>query len=418
MASADGPSGLSEAVNEKYGQKEAETDPQNVSDPPVNVIIRCPDRGTSLRHVKALTLNQHGLSTLGDVSWLNTSCPNVCELDLACNSFSSWKEISGLFMAFPRLSFLNLTDNPLHRSPAELATPSLHAELKTLILNKTNVQWQVLESLLGALEGLQELHISMNGYTDIGLAGEFPQIKRLHVNKNPLADISPLGKHFPTLETLIAHGLPVDHVKPDTFEQLQMLSLPYSSIADWHAIETLGKFQSLSQLKLQGIPLLDAHKEDKRRSLLVASLPKIERLNGSAITDEERKDSARNFIACFVDMPREQQPSIFHRLLEKQGVNPKRAIINMDPVTRADVYVIFEDMAPVKKRIDRTQSVVQLKQELSQEIVGLPPAMFEVIYEDMEPDGTVYWREKLQPVQRKLYSYRIKDNDKLVVRLQ
>ena len=125
----------------------------------------------------------------------------------------------------------------------------------------------------------------MNGYNVIELEGEFPQVKRLHMNENPLVDINNLGNFFPQLEILVAHHVPVDHVTPHTFQQLQTLSISHCAINDWRAIEALGEFTSLNDVKLQGIPLTERHEEDKRRHLIIAALPNIARLNGSPVSN-------------------------------------------------------------------------------------------------------------------------------------
>lgn len=141
--------------------------------------------------------------------------------------------------------------------------------------------------------------------------------------------ICPLGACFPSLRHLGLAECPISSIPESAylnFENLQSLTISNTAIEDMTDIARLKKFNNLTDLRLQGIPLFTemtgkpalllrcqqltflcllfvliittAH---ERRQLLVALLPNVKKLNGGAkIANTEREDAERAFIRRFV----------------------------------------------------------------------------------------------------------------------
>lgn len=302
-------------------------------------------------------------------------------------------------------------------------------QVKTLILNGTQTQWDTLNILLKQLPRLTELHLSKNGYKSVDLQTCHDTLHSLHFNSNPICDpahLVTIGQAFPCLVTLIAHNLPLTTLTasgepdllPHTFHQLQSLSLSHSQVSQWDDLHVLSLFPSLCKVRILGIPLLDQIDAEKQRSFLVACLNNVQYLNGSEISSTEREDAERLFIRHFQAVNASERPAVFNRLVERIGKVGTLADVCLDPESHVDVSVKFENLPAIRRRYAVTMTTGQLKKQLSSDVVGLPPSRFRVYYVDIEDEVQLYAPQEMKCLSRQLFSYRMKSNDQIIVQLK
>jgi len=439
--------------------------------------------GNNLILPPGLSLNGCAISTAGSESKIRDICANVEELDLASNHITDLREVYGIVRWMPNLRFLNLSENHfsrvdvINRDMFELTsssgcdavkrTPttfndtteedvmatssflpsssSLSLEsVKSLVLNNTRVPWIAVNHLLQSMPNLQELHLSLNNYTSMEMPNTYPNITRLYISGNPdlssFDEISNLVSAFPQLEGLTMADCNVSSI-PLSFQSLlphlQSLNITNWPIDDWESLERLNNLPNLSELRCQGVKVLESiEDDDSRRHHLISRLPHIKRLNGSEISDDERMFAEKAFVGFYLvhdDLPR---PPRFHVLHSIYGRVDPMAEVDLSPPKSAQVTVVFSEnssdnifdtefimsmsvdsQSPATKVKDMTvnlnKSVKDFKQRLST-IFGLPASRMRVFYVDhvmMEIMGP----EEMKFNQKKLYTYNVQDGDKFVV---
>lgn len=91
----------------------------------------------------------------------------VRELDLAQNKLERWDEVFRILAQMPRLEFVNLSANrlygPIQAPPCDVQM----AQLRSLVLNNTRLEWDSVDTLLNLLPALEELHLSLNDYKNV-----------------------------------------------------------------------------------------------------------------------------------------------------------------------------------------------------------------------------------------------------------
>lgn len=133
--------------------------------------------------------------------------------------------------------------------------------------------------------------------------------------------------------------------------------------------------------------------ENDRRFLMIARLPDITVLNGSAVVPQHREDAERYFLRYYVD--RDDKPDRFSfcvsfifefisydfvtlfRYFELENVHgqlQKLLDVDLSPKDQAEVRLVFEDENRVEtRRISLNQSIAAFKKSL-QSFCGLAPS--------------------------------------------
>ncbi|XP_055866633.1 tubulin-specific chaperone cofactor E-like protein [Biomphalaria glabrata] len=410
---------------------------------------------------KQVSMSGCEISVAGDPVLIQKMCQKVRELDLMENNISSWEEIFTIIECIPHLTFLNITKNQLTSNLPDLTGRTL-PKLTHLVLNNTLITWDVLLKLLDIFPSLEELHLSLNGFHSVELPSSSlhssmvltppstpssdilmissdsistsqssaasatmaacPSLQKLFFIGNKVTDwteISKLGTFFPNLTFLLLSETDIktldgaDHAG-ECFPHLQILGLNRTLIESWEEVEKLRLFPSLTDIRLSGIPFLEAMPEMFRRQRTIALLPNITHLNGSRIGETEREDAERAYIRFFLD--KGEKPARYHELVKLHGKVDPLAKVVLKPRTHIRVKIRVEDMnQQVLKSeeldVDVTQSVRDLKKVVSN-IAGRPASKFHLYYDDkqinMGPD-------KLRFMDRKLFSYNMTEGDEIIV---
>lgn len=112
-------------------------------------------------------LNDCNIDRAGESEDLRKKCGKVRELDLAQNKLQRWDEVFRILAHMPRVEFVNLSLNRLYE-PIEVPPCDIQmSRLRSLVLNNTHLEWDSVDTLLNLLPALEELHLSLNDYTNV-----------------------------------------------------------------------------------------------------------------------------------------------------------------------------------------------------------------------------------------------------------
>ncbi|XP_016394949.1 tubulin-specific chaperone cofactor E-like protein isoform X1 [Sinocyclocheilus rhinocerous] len=269
-----------------------------------------------------LVLNGCGISHAGEEGEITAFCAHVVELDLSHNKLQDWHEISKIVSNIPNLEFLNLSSNQLNDAVLEPDCAKAFSSIRRLVLNNTQVSWDTVHTFTQEMPELEELFLCLNEYTTVTPAAmPFPTVRLLHITDNSLhewSEVRKFGSMFPALDTLVMANNYLSSIQDSgeilqrLFPNLRRINLHNSGLNRWEDIEKLNFLPKLEEVRLQGIPLLQAYTSTERRSLMIAQLPSVTCLNGSVVTDAEREDAERFFIRYHLDHSEEELP---HRYL-------------------------------------------------------------------------------------------------------
>lgn len=448
---------LLEAIRAKY-----EDDSSDLLEGPIGIFV--PKVGPRKSIPRLLILNDCDVDSAGDEESLQKTCAGVLEIDLAHNRLTEWVEISKILQYSPSVTFLNLGFNNLS-SPLKLNCPEKGfrfpplPRLTVLILIGTNISWESVWFLLQQASSLQELHLSLNNFDKVhlykgsGSGGtvnasnviinrstssssdsgnescsdddnngfSFPHIRKVMFDGNPIrtwAEVSKLGTCFPSLRHIGLADCPIDSIPEDAhqnFENLQSMSVTNTLIHDLTDLSHLNSFPSLTELRIQGIPLLSEMTAHERRQYLVAMLPNIKKLNGGApISLEEREDSERAFLRRFAQNQKDiTPPARYYDLKSIHGELAPLVEVQLKPTTRVKLNLVFGDTT-TQRQISVYQTTSELKSHL-ESLVGVRPSNMRLIYTDAEGP---YGGELMRFPDKKLYSYNMRDGDEIRIELK
>jgi len=200
---------------------------------------------------------------------------------------------------------VNLRNNFLAIKPESAeCVPVEH--IKVVALNNCGIIGSSVLSFIDKMfPNLQELYLYGN---EIELSSScetvsFENLVLLDMGNNGLCCWSSICKTFgnsPKLKTL---QLENNHIKnltdtgseDEMYRTLKHLNLGNNSIADWDSIQCLAGFPSLSELRVSGNKVTEID-ESKSRIEIIARLESITWLNGSLVSEDERKDCELAFL--------------------------------------------------------------------------------------------------------------------------
>lgn len=399
---------------------------------------------------KYLNLDCGTISIAGDVSSLADYCGNVVELNLAQNALVSWREIFAILDCMPGVEFLNLSQNPLSPDVSSSHTTAMgtqtepaaapqetrrYAKVKNLVLTAARLPLSTINYLIEeTFPSLQELYLSKNDYAsldELASGGAYPSLSLLQLSSNGLrrwSAVAALGRRFTSLETLVLNDNPLTidtaltvDTAPATptplaasgdelLGRLSSLNLSGSAIATWSEVQAISDLPSLVDVRLMGIPLVEGMDDKRRRQLLVASFTgRLARLNGSAITAEERDNAERAYLRHFADASERPQR---YKVLEVQhgGVPLPLANVSLRPPVTVTVTAVCRDKRE-QMTIPLRHTVADVKKML-QTFAGLSSAKFDLYRYDPEMP---FEPEKLLWLQKQLYTLNLRDGQELHV---
>ncbi|XP_013411903.1 tubulin-specific chaperone cofactor E-like protein isoform X1 [Lingula anatina] len=367
---------------------------------------------------RQLAMNYHSITHAGNEEEIANLCDKVTELDIANNCISDWKEIFKMMSVMPKIESINFSCNPLMAEIDDEVGNQSFPNIKRLILNKTGAAWSTVEVLLKIMPSVEELHLSLNDYTEVDLKEKYPNVVNLHFNANKLRDwgeICKLGRAFPNLCNLVMAesemSLCDDLEIEESFPKVVSLNANKIGITSWEEIDRLNSFPALTDVRLQGVPLLEDMKEEQRRQFLIARLPRINRLNGSKIQEEERDKAERAFLRHFMDS--EEKPERYMELEKTHGQLDPLADVNLGPPTHTVTVRVTYDTKVRMLSICLDNSIVDLK-NLIRKLFEIPKECGIALYYN-NAEGTIPYRAREMDPSKYVYTYLYEDGCDITV---
>ncbi|XP_067936829.1 tubulin-specific chaperone cofactor E-like protein [Watersipora subatra] len=249
---------------------------------------------------------------------------------------------------------------------------SLHCEIfitskapdktgKPLVISGEDVMEQVL-----ALYSLEKLYLSGNLYKGVTLdLPAYDTLRLLQLTDNNISswrDVQRLDELFPRLKTLV---LALNNISScgslegnaSIFSHLSVLNMNNTAISEWDELYKLSAINSLSDIRLFSIPLVEAYDEIKRRQMILVYFAHASRLNGSGINTVEMDAAERVYIRHFQDAS--HKPCRYSELQAKRGILDSSASVTLQPADTVAMTVIVDDKRavfdiPTKQTIDET----------------------------------------------------------------
>ncbi|MED6109337.1 hypothetical protein PIB30_032559 [Stylosanthes scabra] len=276
------------------------------------------DKLSRLEELTNASLAYMGVSFPGNPYQINSTVPNMKELDLTGNLLSDWKDVATICEQLPALKALNLSNNLM--SPYKSELPPLES-IRVVVLNNTGVDWEQVELLKQSLTAIEELHLIGNNISRVlPMSSSFVQgfnslcllnlddncivewdevmklsqlrcLEQLYLNKNCLKSI-----FYP--DNNQQNESEATSYKP--FQNLHCLLLGDNNISDLTSVDSLNLFPNLVETRLSENPITDSTSGGVPRFVLIARLAKIKVFNGSEVTPRERKDSEIRYVRLVI----------------------------------------------------------------------------------------------------------------------
>ena len=186
---------------------------------------------------------------------------------------------------------LNLSSN---RLPVPGIMPvNKFSNIQHLIIGEMGYSWSEVEEVAGDLPNLVNLQVHKNKISTIQVGeGKFSALRELDLDCNQISDWSSILSldrmtnlgHLRVNENRLSR---ID-VTSDSLKNLRILHLSDNCIDSWEHVARLNQLK-LTELRFRQNPVLDKDKPDVCRLTTVALVDSLQILNGSMITDNERK---------------------------------------------------------------------------------------------------------------------------------
>ncbi|KAG6506578.1 hypothetical protein ZIOFF_031902 [Zingiber officinale] len=310
------------------------------------------------------------------------------------------KDIDTLCKALPALEILNLTNNLMDCKIPYI--PSLGG-IRVLVLSNCGITWNQVEELKESLSAIQELHLMKNNIQIIVCASNargqgfdslrvlnleenhieswdeilklsyLRSLEQLHLNRNKLRQI-----YYPLDQRMTGSDFSTKATNIRPFECLQCLLLGSNEIDNAASIDSLNLFPRLMDIRLSDNPIVDPSKGGVSRFVLVARLAKVKFLNGSEVSQRERKESEIRYVRLVMSKmqsddleeiqrfhPRFVELKALHGIADEtpsSGISgPQKMSSGLICVTLKCVGASMGEKQPLTKKLPSTVTVGKLK---------------------------------------------------------
>lgn len=260
------------------------------------------ERQAKLELLEQVKLVDSGVSFCGDLGM----CPNLKALLLEQCLLSSWAPVSQMLTYLPALTTLSLADTRVGPVLGALA-PGCAPALQVLVLSNTGASWDDCAALQQACPKLEDLFLRSNGLGLPPAELRWPGVKNLILDDNGISDwgvLSAVTASFPDLVALQLNDNDLEDDVPETVvapASLTALSLANNLIRSYTAVGRLCGRAPLGT-QLTGIRVADnpLSIDVNFRQLIVALMPQLTELNGSAVRQRERVNGERTLLSLDV----------------------------------------------------------------------------------------------------------------------
>ncbi|KAH9099205.1 hypothetical protein LEN26_016246 [Aphanomyces euteiches] len=217
----------------------------------------------------ALDVIDRGVESMAPIE----NFPHLMFVNLSKNSLSDGQALSRL----EYLTTLNLSENKFTELP-----PLKHAFLKDVDLSNNQ-----LTSLQNCDVGQSILSLKLNGNQLTSLDGisKFSSLIYLELARNEISQLAASGP-FSTIQQLVLSENKLTALAGlELFPNVVTLAVDLNQITTFESVATLTQLQALAEVDLTGNGITEL---ENYRFEMLSMLPRIKKLDGIVVTDEER----------------------------------------------------------------------------------------------------------------------------------
>ncbi|KIY65490.1 hypothetical protein CYLTODRAFT_400351 [Cylindrobasidium torrendii FP15055 ss-10] len=309
---------------------------------------------SDLSRLREVSLDGRKVVRADDPEAIKNTCANIGGLNLTQNLIPDWDTVAEIASGLPRLVRLELNANRLQpcRNPSAMMTSFEH--LKELHLNETLISWTQAQTVICLLPRLEVIELGYNRMDHLidkgdpitadrsGVTGSFNSLQSLNLDANELCnweDIISSLQRYKQLSRLILNSNTLQTIPfPTSALQfrpaINFLSLSSNQLNSWTVLDALADwFPMLEILHIHENPFIlqDKAMASFARQLIIASIPSLKFLNGTAISSRERTDSELFYISYItrtnphIEASRQRQHPQLAALRSKHDI-PEEAI--------------------------------------------------------------------------------------------
>jgi len=246
-----------------------------------------------------LSLDNTNVCSVGNIISLPSS---IKVINVSHSLVGSFEFIWELLRVGPSVETLLL--GQLHF--AEFPPPPTTYNLKSVVMNNTNIQEEHIPLIFTAFPSLNTLDISFTIIRDYSIIKNHHSLTEVVLNGLSISSFESLSDTvglLPNLEILTVNNNELAEIKykKDTFLKLKVLNINSNRIESLFGLSDITLFPSLVELRVQRNPIQEILGEIEARMLTIARFPSILKLNGSTIDDSERRNSEIQYLTFFAN---------------------------------------------------------------------------------------------------------------------
>jgi tubulin-specific chaperone E len=270
-----------------------------------------------LQDVDKISLRRSGISRASnDDDEQFQEYRQIKEIDLAGNLLWQWFQVLKIMRQFPSLEHFSIAYNyvrdvgGIKRNPALFGMTFDRIHILNLnhcaITSFATIQW-----VADTMPNLESLCVANNDLSDLSSmqVSGLEHLQRLDCSNCRLDSwqdqVAKFGRLF-QLESLSLDDNAIASIPRDAglsaFPQLTSLQIPGNAFSNWMDLEGINSFAKLKVLRLKNLPLTAELGQAEVRSLCLARYPQLEILNGSIISNTERVDAEKRYVAMLSHM--------------------------------------------------------------------------------------------------------------------
>jgi len=387
-------------------------------------------RQSDYEKLKQADLSGTKISHSTDGTGLHNIAPNLKSLNLRDNLLSSLGEIQKIAGNLKRLQILNISENILTDWTWDLSLNTFQ-HLDSVYINKMQIKWTHVLKVVQMAPKLREIHACMNSIETIGYDPSLEDIEVLNLQGNYIAEwdsVLTLGR-LKNLKKLILNQnqlTKVDIPTEGAFVSLKSLSLCQNKITEWGSVNIVNKIPSVTEFRFRENPVCEGKTGFDLRQELIARLQHVKILNGSEITERERKTAEMAYIKSYSDSyysshrentfglfihdhPRYQQLANVHGLPDEEIKKTKSLKDNL--ISLEIKCPDFPTKPITEKKVPSTMTLQQLKGVI-QRLYKVPTSKQNICYLDTKNNREI----SLDDNMKQLNFYSIASGDVILLR--
>eukprot|EP00058_Branchiostoma_floridae_P003549 XP_002589037.1 hypothetical protein BRAFLDRAFT_87510 [Branchiostoma floridae] len=275
--------------------------------------------------LREVDLRDHKIVSAGPDGIIQTTAPNITELNLSKNLLPSWKEVARITSQLQGLEMLHVSENMLEL-PEDPASLSSALQTVTIVFyNRVQLQTEQLLRCSAMWPALRELHICFNNITVLDrLGAQFPSLTLLNLEGNQLQD----------------------------WEEVLKLGDMKRSGYNWEDINELDKLQCLEELECRSNPVLSLDTDKVAvRLMLIARIGGLRVCNRSQVTVKEREtaelDYIRKYGLVWLKAGGDPEPDKNKPSLRFQQTHPRFAEIIASTMTVQKLKILVQRLVKI-----------------------------------------------------------------------